>query len=138
MKHALKNSIKENMYGLLESIFSDYASQLRSNYPKQKIRNAAVFSSGVPEFARLGYIELVDARKGIPDGLPAGLVRTIKRVRHQPIWIPGPNFPDEPWDLYEQMKPSMRGNEVVWQHFPAKHRSSWRDRCRKHGDVKRD
>jgi len=129
MIHALRNSIKENMQGLLECIFSDYANQLRSSYPKQKIRNAAVFASGVPEFARLGYFELVDARKGIPDGLPAGLVRTIKRARHQPIWIPGPNFPDEPWDLYDQMKPSMRADEVVWRHSPSQRRDTWR-RCR--------
>ena len=86
-------------------------------------------ASGVKEFARLGYIELVDARTGIPDGLPAFLVRTIKRAKHQPIWIPGPNFPDKPWEIYELMKPSLRGDEVVWQHFPAKHPSTWRDRA---------
>jgi tRNA A37 N6-isopentenylltransferase MiaA len=104
MRHALKNSIKENMHGLLESIFVDYANQLRANYPERTIRNGAVFASGVLEFARLGYIELVDARTGIPDGVPAFLVRTIKRAKHQPIWIPGANFPDDPWDLCEQMK----------------------------------
>ena len=95
MKHVLKNSIKENMHGLLESLFVQYANLLRSKYPDKTIRNAHVFRSGVKEFARLGYIELVDARTGIPDGLPAFLVRTIKRA-NPPIWIPGPNFPDEP------------------------------------------
>jgi len=48
------------------------------------------------------------------------LGRTIKRAKYQPIWIPGPNFPDDPMDIYEQMKPSMRGDEIVWQHFPPK------------------
>ena len=74
MKHALKNSIKENMHGLLECIFVDYANQLRANYPGRIIRNAKVFASGVPEFARLGYIELVDARSGIPEDIPDFLV----------------------------------------------------------------
>jgi hypothetical protein len=96
------------MYGLLESIFAEYADRLRANYPDRTIRNAAVFASGVPEFARLGLIELVDARTGIPEGIPDFLVRTIKRAKHQPIWIPGPNFPDDPMDIYEQMKPWMR------------------------------
>jgi hypothetical protein len=113
MKHTLKNSITENMHGLLESIFVDYANQLRAKYPDRIIRNAAVFASGVPEFARLGFIELVDARRGIPEGIPDFLVRTIKRAKHQPIWIPGVNFPDDPWDINEQMKPSMRDNEVT-------------------------
>ena len=127
MKHALKNSIEENMHGLLESTLVQYANLLRSKYPDKTIRNADVFTSGVKEFARLGYIELIDARTGIPDGLPAFLVRTIKRAK-PPIWIPGPNFPDEPWEIYDLMKPSMRGDEVVWQHFPSTRRSTWRDR----------
>jgi hypothetical protein len=119
MKHALRNSIQENMHGLLECMFVRHANLLRSKYPDKTIRNADVFTSGVKEFARLGYIELVDARTGIPDGLPAFLVRTIRRAK-PPIWIPGPNFPDEPWEIDELMKPSMRGDEIVWQHFPAK------------------
>src|SRR5690348_3468215 len=69
MKHKLKNSIKENMHGLLECMFVDYANRLRSSYPNRRIRNAAVFTSGVPEFARRGYIELIDARTRIPDSL---------------------------------------------------------------------
>jgi hypothetical protein len=129
MRHALKNSIAENMYGLLESIFAEYANRLRANYPDRTIRNAAVFASGVPEFARLGLIELVDARTGIPEGIPDFLVRTIKRAKHQPIWIPGPNFPDDPMDIYEQMKPWMRGDEVVWRYIPSQRRSSWRSLC---------
>jgi hypothetical protein len=62
MKHVLKNSIKENMHGLLESLFVRHANLLRSKYPDKTIRNADVFTSGVKEFARLNYIELVDAR----------------------------------------------------------------------------
>ena len=84
------------------------------------------YSLLVPEFARLGFIELVDARSGIPDSIPDFLVRTIKRAKHQPIWVPGVNFPDDPMDIYEQMKPFMRNNNVVWQYFPSKRRSSWR------------
>ena len=126
--HVLKKSIKENMHGLLECMFVDYANQLWSTHPERTIRNAEVFASGVLEFARRGFIELVDARTGIPEGIPAFLVRTIKRAKHQPIWIPGENFPDNPMDIYEQMKPSMRGDEIVWQHFPSKRRSSWSGR----------
>jgi hypothetical protein len=78
MKHFV-SSIQENMHGLLEHMFVDYANLLRSKYPNKTIRNAAVFTSGVPEFARFGYIELIDARKGIPEEIPDFLVRTVKR-----------------------------------------------------------
>ena len=60
--------------------------------------------------------------------IPPFLVRTIKRSKRQPIWIPGANFPDDPFDIYEQMKPSMRGDEIVWQHCPSKRRNTWRER----------
>ena len=137
MKHALKNSIKDNMHGLLECIFVEYANQLRANYPGRIIRNAKVFASGVPEFARLGFIELVNVRSGIPEGIPDFLVRTIKRAKHQPIWIPGVNFPDDPWDINEQMKPYMLNDEVVWQHIPSKRRSTWRLRALTRSSVNR-
>ena len=126
MRHPFKNSTTENMHRLLECTFVDYANQLRASYPGQIIRKATVFASGVPEFARLGFIELVDARSGIPEGIPDFLIRTIRRARHQPIWIPGVNFPDDPFDIYEQMKVSMRNNEVVWRHIPSKRPSTWR------------
>jgi tRNA A37 N6-isopentenylltransferase MiaA len=128
MKHALKNSISENMHALLECTFVDYANQLRAKYPGRIIRNAAVFASGVPEFARLGLIELVDARRGIPEGIPDFLVRTIKRAKHQPIWIPGVNFPDDSMDIYDQMKASLQNNEVIWEHIPSKRSVTWRTR----------
>jgi hypothetical protein len=128
MKHAVRN-LKGNMYGLLECLFAGYTRQLRIDYPEQTIRNAVVFASAVEEFARFGYIELVDRRFGIPADIPEFLVRTIRRSKHHPIWIPGPSFPDDPWDLYHQMKPSMRGDEVVWRHIRPKKRNTWRG-CR--------
>ena len=127
MHQELRNAIRGNLHGLLEAIFRQYANLLRSKYRDKTIHNVGVFTSGVNEFARLGYIERVDARTRIPDGLPPGLVRTIKRAKHQPIWVPGPQFPDEPFDLFEIMKSSMRGEEVVWQHFPSDRRPTWRD-----------
>jgi hypothetical protein len=127
MNQELRNAIRGNMHGLLEALFRQYANLLRPKYPDKTIRNADVFTSGVKEFTRLGYIELVDARTRIPDGLPPGLVRTIKRAKHQPIWIPGPKFPDEPFDLFEIMKPQLSGNEVSWQHCPVTRRNTWRD-----------
>jgi hypothetical protein len=124
-----KNAINENMHALLECLFVLYANELRTKYPDQTIRNSAVFRSGVPEFARLGFIQLVDARKGIPEGIRECLVRTVRRAKHQPIWIPGSNFPNDPMEIYDLMKASMRGDEVVWQHFPAR-RNSQHDHSR--------
>jgi hypothetical protein len=129
MKH-FASSIQENMHGLLEHMFVDYANLLRSKYPNKTIRNAAVFTSGVPEFARFGYIELIDARKGIPEEIPDFLVRTIKRSKRQPIWMPGPNFPDEPFDIYDQMKPDMLGNQLLWLHTPSQKPITWRIKWR--------
>jgi hypothetical protein len=65
----------------------------------------------------------------MPNDIPDSLVRTVKRAKQQPIWIPGVNFPDEPFDIFEQMKPSMRDDEVVWQHIPSKRPSTWRLRA---------
>ena len=89
MRHTLKNSITENMHGLLECIFADYANQLRAKYPGRTIRNAAVFTSGVPEFARLGFIELVDARtEYLKEFRTVSFAQSSAR-KHQPISIPG-------------------------------------------------
>src|SRR6476659_6696639 len=112
MKHFV-SSIQENMYGLVECIFVEYANLLRLKYPNRTIRNAAVFASGVPEFSRFGYIELIDARKGIPEEIPDFLVRTIKRSKRQPIWMPGPNFPDDPFELHDYMKPYTLGDQLL-------------------------
>ena len=125
MKHPLKD-LKENVHGLLESLFVGYAKDLRTRYPELRIRKAMVLNSAIREFARLRYIELVDGRLGVPQDIPDFLVRAIKRAKHQPIWIPGPNFPDDRWDLYHQMKPSIHGIEIAWQHTPAQKPNTWR------------
>jgi hypothetical protein len=126
MKHALQN-ITENMHGLLESMFAQYARVLRTEYPGRSIRKATVFASAIQEFQRLGFIELVDARIEIPNDIPEFLVTTIKRAR-SPIWIPGRNFPDDPFELDVTMKPSLRGDKVVWKHTPSKRPVTWRTR----------
>jgi hypothetical protein len=54
------------MYGLLESIFADYAN-LAGTVPRSNNPNAAVFGSE-PEFARLGFIEL-KMRELDPEGI---------------------------------------------------------------------
>ena len=126
MKNASNSPVTENMFALLKYIFADYANQLRHNYPYQTIRNAAVVASGVPEFARLGLIESVDARRGIPKHVPDFLVRRIKRAKHQPIWIPGVNFADDAMDIYKQIRPFIRNGEVVWRRLRSKRRSPWR------------
>ena len=75
MRNKVKSPVTENMHALLECVFADYACELRVKYPTQKIRNAAVIASGEPEFARLGFIELVDARKGIPAHVPEDVTK---------------------------------------------------------------
>lgn len=117
-----------NMHPILECMFVDYANQLREKYPGRKIRNTAVFASGIPEFERFGYIELVNAKTGIRKGIPEFLIGTIKRSRRLPIWIPSTNFPVNSFDLLEEMKPSIQGDAVVWRHTPSK--------CRRIGQLK--
>ncbi len=78
MKHH-SNSRSENMHGLLECIIVQYANRLRVKYPGRKIQNAAVFASAIQAFAQYGYIELVNAKTGIPKGIPEFLIDTIKR-----------------------------------------------------------
>ena len=75
MKHALKNSMTENMHGLLRIDVRPICQPAAVKLPGQDHRNADVFTSGVKEFARLGYIELVDARTGIPTGFRRFLSR---------------------------------------------------------------
>ena len=59
-------------------------------------------------------------------GLTQDFVRTIKRSKRQPIWVPGPRFPDGPIDGYEQMKPYLLGKQVLWLHSPSQEPSTWR------------
>ncbi len=118
MQHRLK-LLSENMYGLLEYTFAAYANQLRAKYPGRKIRNAEVFASAIQAFAGLGYIELADAKAGIREGIPDFLVDSIRRSRHQPIWIPGKNFPVDPSDLDNEMQPYMCGDAILWRHTPS-------------------
>jgi hypothetical protein len=127
MRHH-QNSPNRNMHALLEGLFVDYANLLRAKYPGRKIRNAAVFASGIPEFERFGYIELVDTRIGIRKGIPKFLIEAIKRSKRQPIWVPSRNFPVHLSDIVKEMKPSIQGDAVVWRHTPAE--------CRRLGQLK--
>ena len=121
MRHR-QNSPTENMHPILECVFIDYANQLRAKYPDRKIRNVEVFASGILAFARLGYIELADARTGIRNGIPKFLVDRIKRCRRQPVWIPSTNFPADLFDLEKEIKPSIHGDAVVWRYIAFKSR----------------
>ena len=121
MRQAVR-ALPKNMFALVEVILVDYANQLRAAYPKRQIRNATVFASAVPECARLGYIELVDARQKIPAHISDYVAHKIKRAR-QPIWVPGKKFPRNPFDMFELMNPSMHGDEIVWRHTPKKRRT---------------
>jgi hypothetical protein len=107
------------MHAILEHIFVLHANRLRAEYPGKKIRNAEVFASAIPVFERFGYIELVNAKEGIRNGIPEFLIDTIKRFKRQPVWVPSRNFPVEPFDILREMKPSIQGDAVVWQHTPS-------------------
>lgn len=118
MIHALEN-MSENMHALLEHMLDQFARSLRKEYPGHKISRATVYASAIPEFERLGIIELVDVRVGVSEHVPDQLVARIKRSR-QPIWIPGRNFPDRCMDLFDQMEPFLNGDEIAWKHTPSK------------------
>jgi hypothetical protein len=124
MQNKLKNSVTENMHPVLEQIFMSYANGLRVEYPAQKIRNAVVFKSAVSELARLGFIELVDVRKGIPAHVPADDAQRVKRMKHQPVWIPSAKFPDWAPDIFTLLQPYMRENTVAWKYDPFAPRTS--------------
>jgi hypothetical protein len=104
---------------ILECIFVDYANELRAKYPGRKIRNAAVFASGIPVFERFGYIELVNAKTGIRKGIPEFLIGRIKRAKRLPIWIPSTNFRADLFDIHKEMNASMDGDAVVWRYTPS-------------------
>lgn len=119
MKRAKTLSNPPKLQGLIHCILVRYAQFLRRKYPQLKIRNKDVFASGIREMARLGYIELVDGTKEIPDWLPDWLVRTVKRVKYHPIWMFGPRFPDNA--LMElRLRPRIKDGRIVWRHTPSK------------------
>ena len=111
--------MKPKIYGLIRSILVAYAQDLRDKYPGLTIRNETVFASAIRELSRHGYIQLVDGRRGVPAWLPEPLVRTLRRVKYQPIWMPGPRFPDSAF-VEKYLWPSMKNGEIVWHHSPSK------------------
>jgi hypothetical protein len=116
----------QNLHALLKAIFATYAADLRHRYKGHVIRNGAVFDSAIRECSRLGYIELVNSRKEVA-GVPALIARRLKRVKHFPIWIMGPNFPDEPMNLLDQLRPAMEDDKVIWHHHPSRRKPTWRN-----------
>jgi hypothetical protein len=129
MQNKLRNStITENIYPLLEYTLMDYANELRSEYPALKISNALVFEAAISELARRGFIELVDARKGIPAHVSQYHAQRVKRIKRQPVWIPTGKWPDWSDDILNIVRPYMRGNAVAWKYNPGAPRTvmpSW-------------
>ena len=111
--------MKPKLYGIIHCILVTYAQLLRDKHPNLRIRNATVFKSAIRELSRLGYIELVDAKRGIPAWLPDWMIRTIRRVKYKPIWMPGPKFPDNGF-MEDFLRPSMKRGKIVWHHSPSK------------------
>ena len=66
--------MKPKLYGLIHAILVLYAQRLRDEYPNLTIRNETVFESAIRELSRLGYIELVDGKRGIPAWVPDGMI----------------------------------------------------------------
>src|SRR5712671_2652785 len=106
-----------NMHALVRETFRDYARELRDRYNDRKIRNAVVFESAIKEFSRLGYIVLVDKMRGIPPEVFEGMMHSIKRTRHQPVWMRSRKFPD--MLVLLELRPSIRDGEIIWQFVPA-------------------
>jgi hypothetical protein len=104
-----------NMHALLKEMFRDYARQLRDRYNDRKIRTTMVFESAIKEYARLGYIVLVDKMRGIPPELSEHYIQRVKRIRHQPVWMPSRKFPNMPLDLLDEVRPSIRDGEITWR-----------------------
>jgi hypothetical protein len=127
MRNKLMNStIVENVHPLLENILMYYANELRSEYPELKIRNAVVFKSAILELARRGFIELVDARKCIPAHVSEDDAQRVKRMKHQPVWIPSPRWPDWSMDIHKLLRPYIRDDVVAWKYDPSVPRTSLR------------
>jgi hypothetical protein len=40
----------------------------------------------------------------------------------------GPQFPDDPIVILDEMQPSMKGDKIVWQHRPSRLKPTWRTR----------
>jgi hypothetical protein len=117
--------MKPKLYGYIYHILKAYAQRLRDEYPNLTIRNATVFESAIREFSRYGYIELVDGKRGIPAWLPDRLVRTIKRVKYKPIWMPGPNYPYSGF-ISDFLRPSMKRGKIVWHHSKKGNKNWWK------------
>jgi hypothetical protein len=70
--------------------------------------------------------ELIHSKRDLPAGIPNRIVQILKRVRHFPIWMMGPNFPDNPWSMLDQLRPSMQGDKIFWHHHPSRSKPRWR------------
>jgi hypothetical protein len=53
------------------------------------------------------------SKRDLPAGIPNRIVQIFKRVRHFPIWIMGPNFPDNYWSMFDQLRPSMQNDKII-------------------------
>jgi hypothetical protein len=112
------SSIRPNMHGYVGAICLTYSMFLRQDCEgRKKPRSAMVFDSAIAEMARLRYIVLVEGKKDISSWMPKYLVRTIKRVRKFPIWVPAPRMMElhGEW-LCDRLKPTMENGKIIWHH----------------------
>jgi hypothetical protein len=113
------SAVQANLHGYLRAICMGYGMLLRQEYQGIKIRNEEVWGSAIAEMSRLGYIVLVEKKDDLEPWMHEELVFRLKRVKHSPIWVPGPKM----HELYPKLidnilKPTLENGKLVWHHTP--------------------
>jgi hypothetical protein len=111
-------AVKANKHGYVGAICMTYGMMLRGKYKGIKMRNEEIVGSAIGEMVRLGYIVLVEGKNDVHPWMPEQLVRTIKRVRHFPIWVPSPKMGELGEFLCYRLIPTLENGKIVWHHTP--------------------
>jgi len=113
------SAVKANLHGYVRAICMTYGMFLRQDYQGIKMRNEEMFGSAIAEMSRLGYIVIVEEKDDVHPWMPEGLVRTIKRVKRFPIWVPSPKMIElhGEW-VCDRLKPTLESGKIVWHHTP--------------------
>jgi hypothetical protein len=119
-----KRKVEPKLFRLLLEMLRQYARQLREQNPGVVIRNAAVFESALRQLSKRKYIQVIGGSHDRPDWRTDVFDPLLQRVKNHPIWVPGPNFPGDTWDLFKIMQPSYRNGRIVWRHKPSRKRTA--------------
>jgi hypothetical protein len=114
----IPKQIGQKLHVRVAQICSAYAHQLRQQYSGRWIGDVRVFLAAIAEMSRLGYIVLVDGKKNIPSWMSEEMVREIKRVKYEPIWMPTPKL--HKIHVFDVLQPTIvRGKNIAWRHLPG-------------------